>query len=119
MKPDELMSLLKLGLVQTLQSCKADIIALAGRDTVEDTSPYCDTIDAIDATISRLQDVPKDDHPVLVCPDCGSDNVQSLHWVNLKTGEHEPVSPEEQDNWCEDCQKKTRLIFKNQFTAPG
>ena len=50
---------------------------------------------------------------VLVCSNCGGQNVQTKTWRNPNSGElGEPISNEENDNWCEDCDEHHPLIPK-------
>lgn len=43
------------------------------------------------------------------CPDCGSLNVSTKAWQNLKTGSVESISNDDDDNHCEDCDKHVEL----------
>ena len=43
-----------------------------------------------------------------ICPLCGGDNIDTKAWVSLN-GKHvfiDIVSADEEDNWCDDCQKR-------------
>jgi hypothetical protein len=50
---------------------------------------------------------------VLVCSNCGGQNVQTKTWRNPNSGElGEPISYEEEDCWCENCDEHHPLIPK-------
>ena len=53
---------------------------------------------------------------ILVCEDCGSEDVQILQWVNPNTGENFGGTGEDRDdNWCDNCKEHTRLITKEEY----
>lgn len=49
-----------------------------------------------------------------VCGRCGSDKVSTLMWVDINTNEVIAMGANEKDdNWCDTCKERTRVIFKN------
>ncbi len=51
---------------------------------------------------------------ILVCEECGSDDVETKMWVNHKTGNKGSVSDgEAEDNYCNGCCDNTILIEKD------
>lgn len=49
----------------------------------------------------------------LVCTNCGSENVQTKYWINPNTKEiFDPISSEDDDCWCENCQEHHKLELK-------
>jgi hypothetical protein len=46
------------------------------------------------------------------CPNCGGINVSTKMWQNLKSGSLDSVSTEEDDNYCNDCEKHVELDEK-------
>ena len=53
---------------------------------------------------------------VIVCQECGSDKVQIQSWINPNTeevkGDISPDLSDEENNWCEVCEKHTVLIVR-------
>lgn len=52
---------------------------------------------------------------ILVCENCGSDNVQVLAWVDANTNEYadEAACGDINDYYCTKCEKNVKLTFKN------
>ena len=48
---------------------------------------------------------------VHVCEECGSDDVETRMWMNLKTGHSEPISNDLEDNWCNRCEDHVSLML--------
>lgn len=44
------------------------------------------------------------------CPDCGSTHVSTKAWQNFKTGSIDTISAEEDDNYCNECEKHVELF---------
>lgn len=50
-----------------------------------------------------------------VCSECGGVNIWSKQWVNPNTGElGEMISDEEEDSYCDDCEKHVKLKLVNE-----
>jgi len=49
----------------------------------------------------------------IVCEECGSDQIQTLEWVDVNTGKSVQSGPGElNDNWCNKC--KEHVYFMNE-----
>ena len=46
------------------------------------------------------------------CSECGSDNVETRQWLNLKTDRAESISNDVEDNWCNECQEHVELLIE-------
>ena len=54
-----------------------------------------------------------DDLPLLVCPKCGSDKVQTLAWVDANTLEY--IDSDNIEGYCEDCEEYIDLLTEDEF----
>ncbi|HPC10137.1 MAG TPA: hypothetical protein PLN85_03600 [archaeon] len=53
------------------------------------------------------------ENTILVCSECGSEDIEVKTWVNPNTNEiGDVVSNEEEDCWCNDCQEHCTLKLK-------
>ncbi len=51
---------------------------------------------------------------IMVCRECGSENVESKEWFNWKTGDSDAISSDSSDNWCNDCDAHVKLEIKEE-----
>jgi len=53
---------------------------------------------------------------MIVCKECGCENVQSKEWVEVNTGKNcgfvEDGSSDKQNNWCPDCDENVDFVDK-------
>ena len=51
---------------------------------------------------------------ISLCSKCGSENVQSIFWVDLNTNEIQggAGANDIQDNWCSDCEEHIKIETK-------
>lgn len=53
---------------------------------------------------------------IYVCEDCGSEEVQSLEWVNINTGISTGGNMGDlQDQWCDNCKEHKYAITKKEY----
>lgn len=49
---------------------------------------------------------------IIVCKECGSDDVELRVWLNLKTKETSDCSDgDDEDTWCNKCEEHTGIKF--------
>ena len=52
----------------------------------------------------------------LVCEECGSDDIQTLMWVNVNTNKIEDsYDTDEENNWCNKCESHLNFITEEEF----
>jgi len=56
---------------------------------------------------------------IMVCKECGSDRVQQLMWVDLKTGETLDPYTGEIGSWCSNCRDLRKLTPKKVNLGEG
>lgn len=58
----------------------------------------------------------KKDEKILICSQCGNEDVEVKMWVNIKTEEISgPAGDETSDNFCKICNENVKLINKTDF----
>ncbi len=50
---------------------------------------------------------------VMVCNDCGSEEVATLQWINTNTGEPYDGDPGVYTEWCFNCNTQTKIVEKS------
>jgi len=49
----------------------------------------------------------------IVCEECGSDQIQTLEWIDVNTGDRNGHGPDDlNSNWCDECQD--HVYFMNE-----
>ena len=84
------------------------------QDYAVDTAQIVRDIDVYDFEIEEARDEEtQQTRMVLVCTNCGSENVQTKYWVNPNTKElFDLISYDQDDCWCENCQGHHKLKLK-------
>lgn len=64
---------------------------------------------------------PANPDAVMVCSGCGSENVETLDWIDVQTnkvtGTYESEDPG--SNWCRDCEQHLPIVQRKEFVAEG
>jgi hypothetical protein len=52
----------------------------------------------------------------IVCKECGSDQIQTLEWVDVNTGKSVQAGPGElNDNWCNKCNENVYCMSEEDY----
>lgn len=64
----------------------------------------------MDTYVEQLYEDQNETKTILVCPNCKSDNVQVMMWVNANTNEViDSAADEGTEDWCDDCRTHVKL----------
>lgn len=55
------------------------------------------------------------DTTILVCSECGGDNIQVKAWVDANTNQFISDTSEGEDSWCENCLKHVEFESEDEF----